>query len=65
MPVRIGRPMNIGGLADKVDSPVFATGVGLLLYGLKHSYVPTDSRHRSWWGKITGAWRRWLSRFTQ
>ncbi len=65
MPVRIGRPMNIGGLADKVDSPVFATGVGLLLYGLKHSYSASDNRHRSWWGRVTMAWRRWLSRFAQ
>lgn len=65
MPVRIGRPMNIGGLADKVDSPVFATGVGLLLYGLKHSYSASDNRHRSLWGRVTVAWRRWLSRFAQ
>lgn len=65
MPVRVGRPMNIGGLADKVDSPVFATGVGLLLYGLKHSYLAGDSRRQSFWFKLAGIWRRWVSRFTQ
>lgn len=65
MPVRVGRPMNIGGLADKVDSPVFATGVGLLLYGLKHSYLAGDSRRQSFWFKLAGMWRRWVSRFTQ
>lgn len=65
MPVRVGRPMNIGGLADKVDSPVFATGVGLLLYGLKHSYLAGDSRRQSFWLRLAGMWRRWVSRFTQ
>jgi len=34
MPVRIGRPTNIGGLVDEVSSPEYATGVGLLMYGL-------------------------------
>ena len=65
MPVRVGKPMNVGGLADKVDSPVFATGVGLLLYGLKHSYIPSDSRHRSFWHSMAARLRRWLSRFAQ
>jgi cell division protein FtsA len=34
LPVRIGRPGRVRGLADKVDSPVFATGVGLIHYGV-------------------------------
>jgi len=34
MPVRIGRPYNINGLYEEVSSPEFATGVGLVLYGL-------------------------------
>jgi len=34
MPVRVGRPSNIGGLVDEVSSPEYATGVGLLTYGL-------------------------------
>lgn len=65
MPVRVGKPMNIGGLADKVDSPVFATGVGLLLYGLKHSGISSDSRHHSIWRRMTAWMRRWASRFAQ
>jgi cell division protein FtsA len=32
-PVRIGVPLNIGGLSDVVSSPQYATAVGLLLYG--------------------------------
>ena len=34
-PVRIGAPHNVAGLADIVRNPVYSTGVGLLLYGLK------------------------------
>jgi cell division ATPase FtsA len=33
MPARIGTPRNVGGLADAVDSPIFATAVGLVHYG--------------------------------
>ncbi len=33
-PVRIGKPFGIGGLIDKVNTPEFATSVGLLKYGL-------------------------------
>ncbi len=32
MPVRRGLPMDIGGLADVVNSPVYDTGVGLVLF---------------------------------
>ena len=33
VPVRIGRPHNVSGLPDIVDNPIYATGVGLLVYG--------------------------------
>jgi cell division protein FtsA len=33
MPVRIGVPKYVGGLAEVVKTPRFSTGVGLLLYG--------------------------------
>jgi cell division protein FtsA len=33
LPVRRGTPKNIGGLMDVVNSPVYSTGVGLVLYG--------------------------------
>lgn len=35
MQVRIGYPTGIGGLVDVVNSPMYATGVGLVLYGEK------------------------------
>ena len=33
MPVSVGSPRNVAGLRDIVRNPVYATGVGLLLYG--------------------------------
>ena len=33
LPVRIGTPQNLQGLIDTVDSPAYATSVGLLLWG--------------------------------
>src|SRR5512135_3373876 len=35
MPVRLGLPHYVGGLADVVKTPRYSTGVGLLLYGLE------------------------------
>ncbi len=35
LPVRLGLPRNIGGLSAVVKTPRYATGVGLLLYGLE------------------------------
>jgi cell division protein FtsA len=37
LPIRRGCPTGVGGLADHVNSPTFATGVGLVLYGYRHS----------------------------
>ena len=33
LPIRRGTPRNIGGLMDVVNSPIYATGVGLVLHG--------------------------------
>jgi cell division protein FtsA len=35
LPVRRGAPMNVGGLADIVNNPIYSTGVGLILYVLE------------------------------
>ncbi len=32
-PVRLGMPTRVGGLQDVVRDPMYATGVGLVLYG--------------------------------
>ncbi len=36
IPVRCGYPVGVGGLRDKANSPAFAVGVGLILYGSKN-----------------------------
>ena len=33
MPVRLGGPHSVTGLADVVRNPIYATGVGLLMFG--------------------------------
>mgnify|MGYP001190246320 CR=1 FL=1 len=35
MPVRLGVPHSVKGLADVVRNPIYSTGVGLLMYGLQ------------------------------
>ena len=40
MPVRLGLPSNVKGLTDIVRNPIYATGVGLLQYGLTHEPMP-------------------------
>jgi cell division protein FtsA len=37
LPTRRGFPVGVGGLVDVVNNPIYATGVGLLVYGFKHS----------------------------
>ena len=36
LPVRVGIPTNIYGIADALRDPAYATSVGLLLWGAKH-----------------------------
>jgi cell division protein FtsA len=36
LPTRLGKPRNIFGLTDVVNNPMYATGVGLVLYGAQH-----------------------------
>ena len=36
MPVRLGVPQDVSGLTDIVRNPIYATGVGLLQYGIRH-----------------------------
>ena len=39
MPVRLGLPMDVGGLSEVVRNPKFATGVGLTKYGAENNDV--------------------------
>ncbi len=61
MPVRLGVPQHVKGLADVVRNPIYSTGVGLLLYGLHNR-----RERRSPLAGSEGLWervKRWLSGF--
>jgi cell division protein FtsA len=45
MPVRIGYPTGVGGLIDVVNSPQYATGVGLVLYGARNTVFKGFKAH--------------------
>ncbi len=47
LPVRLGLPRNIGGLSAVVKTPRYATGVGLLVYGLERYQRDEVSRVNS------------------
>jgi cell division protein FtsA len=62
-PVRLGIPTNIGGLQDIVRSPMYATGVGLVLFGF--SQLETNShrfriRDDSIFGRVKQRMRDWF-----
>ena len=46
LPVRVGVPAYVGGLADVVRSPRYATAVGLLLEGRDQFLRASESRAR-------------------
>jgi cell division protein FtsA len=42
LPVRIGMPRKLYGLVEAINSPVYATGVGLLLWGMQQEHAGGD-----------------------
>ncbi len=55
MPVRLGVPQHVTGLVDVVRNPIYATGVGLLLFGHRHRQGP---RPRAPVGGFRSVWQR-------
>ncbi len=61
MPVKRGIPQGIGGLRDVVNSPKFATGVGLLKYGARNgSKAKFQIREKNIYDKVRGSMRTWI-----
>ena len=64
LPVRRGTPIGIGGLIDLVNSPIYATGVGLVLHGSRNKAA---SRFKVGEGnifsKVTHRMREWIGEF--
>jgi cell division protein FtsA len=64
LPVRRGYPSGIGGLMDVVNNPMYAAGVGLVLYGRRHrSEGRFKSSDRNFFGKVAQRMKRWFSDF--
>ena len=56
MPVRLASPQHVSGLADVVNNPIYATGVGLLLYGAQHQ--SSGTHYFSKQGGVKDIWDR-------
>ena len=61
LPVRVGYPNSVGGLSEIVKSPMYATAVGLILYGRNHE---SDSNYKNGnknrLAKITQGIKNWF-----
>jgi cell division protein FtsA len=61
MPVKRGIPQGIGGLRDVVNSPKFATAVGLLKYGARNSARSKFAiRDKNIYDKVRGSMKSWI-----
>ena len=49
MPVRIGTPVNVKGLSDIVNNPIYSTGVGLLHFGAQAA-----AQRKCWTSQVKG-----------
>jgi cell division protein FtsA len=64
LPVRRGLPKDITGLVDVVNSPMYATGVGLVMYGVNHA-SGTQFRRGSGnvFNKLLYSMKGWIKEF--
>lgn len=65
LPVRRGIPHGVGGLAEAVSSPIYATAVGLVLYGSENQHRKTAFRVRdkNMFGKVRSRMKEWFGEF--
>lgn len=66
IPVRNGRPKGVGGLVDVVRHPRFATGVGLVHYGMKQADKEDLLAMRvdeGFYSKMTSRMKQWFTEF--
>ena len=61
VPVRVGVPQAVAGLAEVVRNPIYATGVGLLLFG--HQRIRDQQTEGAVGGGLHGVWDRMKSWF--
>lgn len=64
LPVRVGIPVRLGGLADAIDSPAYATSVGLVRWGLKRGGAPPFLvPEAQGWTRVYNRFKSWLREF--
>ena len=63
MPARIGIPVGAGTMGHTVDSPMYATGVGLVLHGARQRSPGRLSRSLNGADTLFGRMRQWLRVF--
>ena len=62
LPVRVGYPNSVGGLSEIVKSPIYATAVGLVLYGRNHiSDFNYKKVNENIFTKITQSMKNWCA----
>ncbi|MGB9618180.1 MAG: cell division protein FtsA [Desulfomonilaceae bacterium] len=63
LPVRIGYPVGISGLVDVVNSPVYATGVGLVLWGARYGgdKLGVGCDDEGMFDKLVGRMKQWFA----
>jgi len=63
LPVRRGTPEGVGGLADHVNSPAFATSVGVVAYTHRHLQNEPARVTAGALGRLTGRLRTLFKEF--
>jgi len=63
LPVRRGAPEEVGGLADHVNSPAFATSVGLVMYAHRNLQQEPERVGAGAIGRLTGRLRTLFKEF--
>jgi len=65
LPARVGYPVKLGGLIEEYYSPIYATGIGLVLFGAsktEHEHLDTSSSDRIF-NNVWERMRNWLKEF--
>jgi cell division protein FtsA len=65
LPARLGYPVKLGGLVEEYQSPIFATGVGLVLSGAARKEIETmdtSSSERAF-ASVWDRMKTWLKEF--
>lgn len=68
LPARIGYPIKLGGLVEEYYNPIYATGIGLVLYGVSRGELGAPENLRKPKGPVRSAgfmdrMKNWLKEF--